>query len=48
MGNDGPMPRTINVFCSVPVMMKPPIKTLSPVSTCMRVEMFSKVGVDFT
>src|SRR5205814_9429969 len=42
-GSDVPIPRTITFFDCVPVMMKPPIKTLSPVSTRNRVEMFANV-----
>jgi hypothetical protein len=29
--SDGPIPRTITFFCSLPATMKPPIKTFSPV-----------------
>ena len=32
------------LFSSVPVMIKPPMRTLSSVRTCIRVEMLSKVG----
>src|ERR1700730_11519620 len=38
-----PIARTITLFAWVPVIMKPPIRTLSPVSTRKRVEMFPKV-----
>ena len=37
------MARTMTFFGCVPVMMNPPIRTLSPVSTRKRVEMFPKV-----
>ena len=39
-GSDGPIARTPTVFWPVPKMMNPPIKTLSSVSTTIRVEMF--------
>src|ERR1043166_475599 len=42
--SDGPMARTITLLGCVPVTMKPPIRTLSPVSTRRRVEMLPKVG----
>ncbi len=41
--SDGPIARTITFFGCVPVIMNPPIRTLSPVSTRKRVEMFAKV-----
>ena len=48
--SDGPIARTMTLFGCVPVMMKPPIRTLLPVSTRKRVEIFPKVlgavGVD--
>ena len=47
-GSDGPIARTITFFDCVPVIMNPPIKTLSPVATRKRVEIFPKapaVGV---
>src|SRR5947207_1911616 len=40
---EGPIARTITFFACVPVIMNPPIRTLSPVSTRKRVEMFPKV-----
>ena len=42
-GSEGPIARTITFFGCVPVMIKPPIKTLSPVSTRRRVEILAKV-----
>ena len=39
-GNEGPIARTITFFACDPVIMNPPIRTLSPVSTRKRVEMF--------
>src|SRR4051812_40596235 len=36
--NDGPIARMITFFGCVPVTMKPPMRTLSPVSTRNRVE----------
>src|SRR4051812_38725881 len=42
-GSEVPMPRTITFFGCVPVIMKPPMRTLSPVSTRKRVEIFAKV-----
>src|SRR4051812_38940645 len=36
---EGPMPRTVTRLAAFPVMMKPAIKTLSPVPTLPRVEM---------
>src|SRR6266478_7111472 len=42
--SDGPMARTIIFFGCVPVTMKPPISTLSPVSTRKRVEMFPRIA----
>ena len=38
---DGPMPRMMTRFGSLPVTMKPPIMTPSPVSTRTRVEMLT-------
>ena len=38
------MARTIIFFGCVPVTMKPPISTLSPVSTRKRVEMFPRIA----
>src|SRR5204862_1556958 len=38
------MTRTIIFFGCVPVTMKPPISTLSPVSTRKRVEMFPRIA----
>src|ERR1043166_2620571 len=35
---DGPIPRMITLFWSVPVIMNPPINTFSPVCTRMRVQ----------
>src|ERR1700740_2433435 len=40
----GPIARTIIFFGCVPVTMKPPINTLSPVSTRKRVEMFPRIA----
>ena len=37
------MARAITLFGCVPVIMNPPIRTLLPVSTRKRVEMFPKV-----
>src|SRR5256885_1485440 len=42
-GNDGPIACTMTFFGCVPVIMKPPIRTLSPVSTRSRVEMLARV-----
>ena len=42
-GSDGPMARTIIFLGCVPVIMNPPIRTLSAVSTRKRVEMFPNV-----
>src|SRR4051812_2002810 len=42
-GREVPIPRTITFFGSVPVIIKPPIRTLSPVSTRKRVEMLARV-----
>ena len=42
-GSDGPMARTITFFGWVPVTIKPPMSTLSPVSTKVRVEMLPKI-----
>ena len=42
--SDGPIARTIIFFGCVPVTMKPPISTLSPVSTRKRVEMFPRIA----
>ena len=39
---EGPIPRKITFFGSVPVMMKPPTKTLSPFPTRKRVEIFAR------
>ena len=39
---DGPIARTIILFCIRPVTMNPPMSALSPVSTRRRVEMFAK------
>src|SRR4051812_12857063 len=36
--SEGPMARTITCLGALPVMMKPPIPTWSPVRTCNRVE----------
>src|SRR4051812_45922510 len=36
--NDGPMPRIMTRLATFPVMMKPPIAALSPVSVRMRVD----------
>src|SRR5207248_2340698 len=41
LARDGPMPRRTTDFDVFPRMMKPPIMTLSPVSTRNRVEMFN-------
>src|SRR5436305_15119152 len=38
--SDGPIPRNTTGLFAFPVMMKPPIMTLSPRSTRRRVEMF--------
>ena len=38
---DGPMPRITTFLGSVPVMMKPPMPTLFPLSTRSRVAIFS-------
>src|ERR1700731_3191896 len=38
--SDGPSPRTTTFLEALPVMIKPPITTLSPVSTRARVDMF--------
>ena len=44
--SDGPSPRTTTFLAALPVMIKPPITTLSPVSTRARVDMFrALVGV---
>ena len=40
--SEGPMARMSTVFETVPVTMKPPINTLSPVCTTPRVEIFAK------
>src|SRR5450432_511974 len=40
---EGPIARMITFFGCVPVMINPPIRTLSPVSTRKRVEMFPKM-----
>src|SRR5947209_11795606 len=40
-GKEGPIARTITFFCCVPVTIKPPINTLSPVSTRRRVEILA-------
>ena len=42
--SDGPSARTSTLFGSLPVMMRPPIKTLSPVCTFARVETLTKVA----
>src|SRR6266478_873456 len=42
--SDGPTARTIIFFGCVPLTMKPPINTLSPVSTRKRVEMFPRIA----
>src|SRR4051812_4558767 len=42
-GREVPIPRMITFFGCVPVMMKPPMRTLSPVSTRKRVEMLARV-----
>src|SRR3954471_1952473 len=42
-GRDVPISRMITFFGCVPVIMKPPMRTLSPVSTRKRVEMFARV-----
>src|SRR6476620_9141376 len=42
-GSDVPIPRTITFFGWVPVIIKPPIRTLSPVSTRRRVEILARV-----
>src|ERR1700686_266994 len=39
--SDGPRPRSTTGLFAFPVMMKPPIMTLSPTSTRRRVEMFN-------
>src|SRR5213079_1197288 len=39
--SDGPMPRTATSLGALPVMMNPPIITLSPISTRIRVEILS-------
>src|SRR5438105_15963183 len=47
--SEGPIARMMTFFGSEPVMMNPPIKTLSPPSTRRRVEMlsnFPKPGVE--
>ena len=41
--SDGPIARTIIFFGCAPVMINPPIRTLSPVSTRKRVEMFPRI-----
>src|SRR5678816_4341452 len=41
LDKDGPIPRTSTVLGSLPVMMKPPIPTWSPVSTSIRVDRLS-------
>ena len=38
--SDGPIPRKTTGLDSLPVMIKPPIITLSPISTRSRVEIF--------
>ena len=40
--SDGPIARTITLFDCVPVIINPPIRALSPVSTRKRVEIFPK------
>src|SRR2546421_1458773 len=42
--SEGPMPRNTTGLATLPVMMKPPIITLSPVSTRRRVEMFNALA----
>src|SRR3954451_9495472 len=42
-GKDVPIARTMTFFGCVPVMMNPPMRTLSPVSTRRRVEMLASV-----
>ena len=45
--SDGPIPLTATSFAPFPVMMNPPIMTLSPISTRNRVEIFkARAGVD--
>src|SRR5437762_1125655 len=39
--DEGPIPRRSTCFGALPVMMNPPIPTLSPVKTCKRVERLS-------
>src|SRR6266550_7766186 len=41
----GPRARNNTVMESLPAMMRPPIRTLSPVSTLRRVEVLVRVGV---
>ena len=38
--NEGPIPRMATLLGELPVIMKPPMATFSPASTCKRVEMF--------
>src|SRR4051812_17793142 len=45
-GREVPIPRMITFFGCVPVIMKPPMRTLSPVSTRRRVEMLARVVTD--
>src|ERR1700675_2373241 len=44
VAREGPMARTRTVFGVVPPMMKPPMRTLSPVWTRLRVERLTRVG----
>jgi hypothetical protein len=44
--NEGPMARSINLLAWGPVPIRPLIKTLSPVSTKPRVEIFPKLVTD--
>src|ERR1044071_1538938 len=38
--NEGPNPRMATLLGELPVIMKPPMATFSPASTCKRVEIF--------
>src|SRR5580704_14614748 len=44
LSKEGPIPRMITFLATLPVMIKPPMATLSPVWTSARVDMFSSCG----
>src|SRR6478672_6279151 len=46
VASEGPMPRMMMRLSALPSMMKPAMRTLSPASTRMRVEMFAKCELD--